>query len=130
MSGPSEPFSPIPDQYPVLSERRVIAEAPPLEYFGTRARSQEQANFRMIRYYALLQADLRRDYRHFVVVHTDPSAGYVEQWKNDVQSITAVITPETCLEELEKDGGVSMFDFLERHMPARAAESRSVNNRE
>lgn len=117
MSDSPETFSPIPDKFPILSERRIIAEEAPLLYFETLARSQEQATLRMIRYYSLLQADLRRDYRQFFVVHTDPTAAYVKQWKEDVQSIAAVITPEMCLEELEKDGSVSMFDFCERHMP-------------
>ncbi|KAH9882812.1 hypothetical protein J1614_000178 [Plenodomus biglobosus] len=113
----SEPLSLISDKFPIISERQVIAEDPRIDYFNTLARSQQEANMCMIRYYSLVQADMARDYRHFFVVHTEPKAAYVQDWMQDIQSIAAVITPEKCLEELQKDGSVSMFDFCERHMP-------------
>lgn len=71
----------------------------------------------MIRYFAGLQADMRRDYRHFFVVHTEPEATHAQQWKQEIQTIAEVITPEKCLEELEKEGGAGLFDFYERYMP-------------
>jgi chromo domain-containing protein 1 len=109
------------DNFPVMSERRIIAEEKPVEYFTALAYSQEEANLRMIRYYAGLQIDLRRDYRHFYVVHTDTAATCVKQWKEEIQSIAEVITPQQCINELAKDGSGhgtnQMFDFYERYMP-------------
>ncbi|KAI8943475.1 hypothetical protein NX059_001479 [Plenodomus lindquistii] len=107
----------MPDKFPIMSERRFVAEDAHLDYFNTLARSQQEANLRMIHHYSLVQVEMRRDYRHFYVVHTDAMASYVQDWMHEVQSIAAVITPEMCLEELEKDGSVSMFDFCERYMP-------------
>ncbi|KAG9195358.1 hypothetical protein G6011_00479 [Alternaria panax] len=113
---PIVPLSTVVDKYPILSERRIIAECEPVDYFNTVARSKEAANLNMIRYYAGLQVDLRRDYRHFYVVHTEPKAKYVEQWKQEIQTIADVITPEQCIKEFLKDGQDSMFDFYERFM--------------
>jgi chromo domain-containing protein 1 len=117
---PVQPLSTSPDKFPVMSERRMIAAEEPVGYFKAREHSREEANLRMIRYYAGLQCDLRRDYRHFFVVHTEPAADSANQWKEEIQSIAEVITPEQCIEELSKNGmepGVElMFDFHERHM--------------
>lgn len=70
----------------------------------------------MIRLYAGLQVDLRRTYRQFFVVHTKPEATCVRQWKEEIQTIAEVISPEKCLEELEKEGADGMFDFYESYM--------------
>lgn len=105
------------DSFPILSERRIIAEEQPVDYFRTHERSQVEANLRMIRYYAGLQVHMRRDYRHFFVVHTEPSEPYVQQWKQEIQTIAGVLTPEECIEELGKDDSSSLFDFCVRHMP-------------
>lgn len=113
---PMAPLSNAPDKYPIVSERRIIAEEQPVDYFNTLAHSQEKANLHMIRYFAGLQIDMRRDYRHFFVVHTEPSAPCVKEWMSEIQTIADVITPEQCIAELEKDGSVSMFDFWERYM--------------
>jgi chromo domain-containing protein 1 len=117
---PVQPLSAISDKYPVMSERRIVAEEQPLDYFNTVSRSQEEANLRIIRYYAGLQTDMRRDYRHFFVVHTEPFAPCVRQWKQEIQSIADVITPEQCINELTKDGLETsrgqLFDFCERYM--------------
>lgn len=118
----SEPLSLIPDKFPIISERRAISEDPHIDYFNALARSQQEANLCMIRYYSLIQADMRRDYRHFFVVHTDPTASYVQDWKHEIQTIVAVVTPEKCLEELQKDGSKSLFDFCERYMPGLQAK--------
>ncbi|KAH8631971.1 hypothetical protein IG631_13654 [Alternaria alternata] len=111
---PVVPLSAVADKYPILSERRAIAECEPVDYFNTVARSKEAANLNMIRYYAGLQVDMRRDYRHFYVVHTEPKAKYVQEWKQEIQTIADVITPEQCINEMLKDGQDSMFDFYER----------------
>jgi chromo domain-containing protein 1 len=87
-----------------------------VDYFNTVARSKEAANLNMIRYYAGLQVDMRRDYRHFYVVHTEPRTKYVQQWKEEIQTIANVLTPEQCIKEFKKDGQDSMFDFYERFM--------------
>lgn len=107
-----------PDEYPILSEPRAIAEDEPLAYFKKLADSQEEANTQMIRYYGTLQVDMRRQYRHFYVVHTEPQAPYVQQWKNELQTIADVITPEQMVEELKKGSRESLFDFCERFMAA------------
>lgn len=114
-----EPFvrlSMVHDKYPILSERRDIAKQEPVDYFNTLARSQEMANLRMIQYYVGLLIDMRRDYRHFYVVHTEPSAPYVRTWKT-IQNIANVMTPEQLIEELRKPGKVSKIDFYEWAMP-------------
>lgn len=95
----------------------------PVDYFATLARSREAANLNMIRYYAGLQVDLRRDFRHFFVVHTEPSAPYVHRWMEEIQTIGAVMTPEQCVEELVKDERTSMFDFCQRFLQAFQVES-------
>jgi len=99
---PTQPLSAIPDKFPILSERRVIAEEQPVDYFNALACGTEEANLRMIRYYAGLQVEMRRDYRHFFVVHTEPFAPCVRQWKKEIQTIAEVITPEQCVAELSK----------------------------
>ncbi|KAH7073887.1 hypothetical protein BKA63DRAFT_514985 [Paraphoma chrysanthemicola] len=117
---PVQPLSAFSDKYPVMSERRIIAEAQPLDYFNTLARSQEEADLRMIRYYAGLQVDMRRDYRHFFVIHTEPFATCVRQWKQEIQTIADVLTPEQYVAELAKEEPDAsqrpMFDFCERYM--------------
>lgn len=108
---PVEPLSLVQDKYPILCERRIIAETPPLDYFNRLARSQDDANAQMVGYYAAMQVDMRRDYRWFYVVHTEPERA--QQWKKDVQTITDIITPERCIEELEKQSKESLFDFMD-----------------
>jgi len=76
----------------------------------------------MIRYYAGLQVDMRRDYRHFYVVHTEPMASYVKDWKQEIQTIAEVITPEQCIKELKKSGQDSMFNFFEDVMAGDVGE--------
>lgn len=76
----------------------------------------------MIRYYAAMQVDMRHDYRHFYVVHTEPSAAYAQRWKQDVQTIAEIITPEQCIEELDKESKESKFDFLDWAMAPKEKE--------
>ncbi|KAH7089551.1 hypothetical protein FB567DRAFT_466673 [Paraphoma chrysanthemicola] len=117
---PVQPLSAFSDKYPVMSERRTIAEEEPLDYFNTLSRSQEEADLHMIRYYAGLQVDMRRDYRHFFVIHTEPFATCVRQWKQEIQTIADVLTPEQCVAELAKEESDAsqrpVFDFCERYM--------------
>ena len=111
---PSAPLTMIPDKYPILSERREIAQLAPLNYFNVLAKSQEDANTSMIGYYAALQSnDMRRHYRNFYVVHTEPGANCAQHWKDTIHNISDVITPERCAEELEKPSKGSLFDFLD-----------------
>lgn len=68
----------------------------------------------MIGYYAAMQsADLRRAYRYFYVVHTEPEAASVKKWRDSIHSIAGVISPEQCIEELTKPSKESLFDFLD-----------------
>ncbi|KAF3041507.1 hypothetical protein E8E12_003248 [Didymella heteroderae] len=111
---PTEPLSLVQDRYPILSERRVIAEHPPLDYFNRLANSQEDADTHMIGYYAAMQsADLRRAYRYFYIVHTEPEADCAKEWKASIHNIASIITPEQCIEELSKPSKESIFDFLD-----------------
>lgn len=116
--GTEEPLSTVEDKFPILSERRILAEVEPVDYFNSRERSQEEANLAMIRYYAGLHVAMRRDYRQFFVVHTEPFAPCVREWKREIQSIAEVISPEQCVAELSKDpydvDNEQMFDFCER----------------
>jgi chromo domain-containing protein 1 len=112
-----EPLSMIQDKYPILSERREIAEEHPVDYFNTLERSQDEANLHMLRYYSAVQTDMRRDYRHFYVVHSDPSAPCVQQWKQELQTIAEVMTPEQCVSELSRPWKESKFNFLDFAMP-------------
>jgi chromo domain-containing protein 1 len=123
---PVEPLSLIQDKFPILSERRIIAEAQPLDYFNRLAHSQDDANFHMIVYYAAMQADMRRNYRQFYVVHTEPSVLCAQQWKENVQTIAEVITPEQCIEELSKESKESKFDFLDWAMLPKEKELGDV----
>ncbi|KAI4621452.1 uncharacterized protein J4E87_006669 [Alternaria ethzedia] len=119
---PDAPFSLKADKHPILSERRAIAECEPVDYFNTLKRSQQAANRNMIRYYAGLQVDMRRDYRHFYVVHTEPTAPYVKEWKQEIQTIAEVITPGQCIKEFKKSGQDSMFNFFEDVMAGDVGE--------
>ncbi|KAI4650076.1 uncharacterized protein J4E78_008358 [Alternaria triticimaculans] len=119
---PDAPFSLKADKHPILSERRAIAECEPVDYFNTLKRSQQAANLNMIRYYAGLQVDMRRDYRHFYVVHTEPTASYVKEWKQEIQTIAEVITPGRCIKEFKKSGQDSMFNFFEDVMAGDVGE--------
>lgn len=105
-----------------MSERRIIAEAQPLDYFNRLANSQEDANTHVLGYYAAMQTSLRRDYRHFYVVHTEPDAECAQKWKASVHSIAEVITPEHCVEELGKESKESLFDFLDWAMGPKEKE--------
>lgn len=121
---PLEPLSLVEDQYPILSLRREMAEISPLDYFNSLEKSQEDANTRMIGYYAALQsADMRRAYRYFYVVHTEPEAAGAQQWKTKIHSIADVITPEQCTKELSKPSKESLFDFLDWAMSPKQKNS-------
>lgn len=126
----TQPLSAVFDHFPIMSERRIIAEEQPLDYFNTLSRDPEEANMRMIQYYAGLQIDMRRSYRHFFVVHTEPFAPCVREWKKDIQTITDVITPEQCVTELSESATEGdkqpMLDFLERYMPKLEIEPKQI----
>lgn len=116
---PVVPLSLKADKFPIMSERGEVAKVEPVDYFNALARSREKANLRMIRYYAGLHVDTRRDYRHFYIVHTDRSGPCVQQWQREVQTLTDIMTPEQCIQELSKDEGDQndqKFDFYERYL--------------
>lgn len=67
----------------------------------------------MIGYYAAMQsADLRRAYRYFYVVHTEPEASCSKEWKANIHNIADVMTPERCIDELCRPCKKSLFDFF------------------
>jgi chromo domain-containing protein 1 len=106
------------DAFPIMSEPRVIAEGDSIEYWDALTRSREEANWRMVRFYAELHLELRRSYRYYYVVHTDGLAPQAQQWKHEMQNITNVITPQQFIEELSKrgrdEGQQKVFEFYER----------------
>jgi chromo domain-containing protein 1 len=120
------------DSYPIMSERRTIVEGQPLDYFGALARNQEEATTRMVEYYGCVHVDMRRDYRHFYVVHTDPRAPCATRWKSKNHVLSDVITPEQCILELSKDGlnpeSNSVFDFYERYLLGSSKEPTDDSN--
>lgn len=114
----------VQDKYPILSERRIIAEHSPLDYFNRVANNQEDSNTQMIRYYAAMQsADLRRAFRHFYVVHTEPEADCAKDWKATIHNIAGIITPEQCIEELSRFSKESLFDFWDWAMKPKGKQS-------
>lgn len=129
---PTESFGSKYDSYPIMSERRIIAEGQPLDYFGALARNREEATTRMVQYYGCVHLDMRRDYRHFYVVHTEPRAPSVTQWKSKNHVLSDVITPEQCISELSKDGfdpeSSSIFDFYERYLTNSSKEPAYDSN--
>lgn len=113
----------IQDKYPILSERRIIAETQPLDYFNRLTNDPEDANTHMIGYYAAMQSvDMRRHYRQFYVVDTEPEAAYAQRWKSTIHNISDVISPERCVEELSKESKESLFDFLDWAMGPKAVQ--------
>jgi chromo domain-containing protein 1 len=115
---PISPLSLKADKFPIMSERRIVAKEEPVDYFNSLARSREKANLRMIRYYAGLHIDMRRDYRLFYIVHTDPFGAPSKQWQQEYGTITDILTPEKCIVELSKEGDDKgrLFDFYERYL--------------
>lgn len=109
----------------------MIAEHPPLNYFNRVAKSVEDANTHMVGYYAAMQsADLRRAYRYFYVVHTEPEADCAKEWKANIHNFSAIITPEQCIEELGKPSEGSLFDFWDWAMKPKKLPSRMELERE
>ncbi|KAF3000883.1 hypothetical protein E8E13_007818 [Curvularia kusanoi] len=110
-TGWQAPLSSIEDKYPIMSMRREYAENPALDYFNL---SAEDANSNVIGYYAALHsADLRRMYRKFYVVHTNPSTADAQHWLDTIHNISGVMSPKQCIEELSKPGKESLIDFLD-----------------
>lgn len=128
---PNEPMSTIKDKYPILSHRREVAAHASLNYFKHLENSQEDANTLMIGHYAAMQsACLRRDYRQFYVVHPKSKAACAQQWKTSIHTITDVITPEQCIEELSKPSKESLFDFLDWAMKPKEKDSNALPEQE
>jgi chromo domain-containing protein 1 len=114
---PDQPMDAKWDRFPIMSEPRVFAECDPIEYWDTLARSRDEANSRMVQHYANIHLEQRRIYRYYYVVHTDRLAVQAEQWQKEIQTITDVITPQQCIDELSREGGdkgqQKLFDFYE-----------------
>jgi chromo domain-containing protein 1 len=108
------------DNFPILSERRIFVEGEPIDYFKALSRSRREANLRMIRYYSGLHVDMRQDYRYFYVIHTDPLGSCAKQWKEEIQTLSDVITPERYIAELSKDvksqSTGQLSEFYERYI--------------
>ena len=94
------------DYYPIISERREVSDG----YFQALQQSQEKANDAQVEMFAGTVIDLRRDYRHFSVVHTEPSK---VDWQSRWNNIDEVMTPEQCIEYLQrKIGQENRFEFF------------------
>jgi chromo domain-containing protein 1 len=117
---PIQPLHDKVDNFPILSERRMFTEGEPIDYFKALSHSRQEANLRMIRYYSGLHVDMRQDYRYFYVVHTDPLEPCAQQWKEEIQTLSDVITPERYVAELSKDGqsqsSGQLSEFYERYI--------------
>lgn len=56
---------------------------------------------------------MRRVYRQFYIVHTEPDSDCAQDWKKTIHSIADVISPDQCVKELSKASKESLFDFLD-----------------
>ena len=92
------------DYYPIMSERSQVMEP----YFEALARSQHEANTSMVGLYAETILDLQRRYRHYFVVHTEPTK---VDWQSRWQHIDEIMTPEKCIEYFEQPAKESRFNF-------------------
>jgi chromo domain-containing protein 1 len=117
----SEPYCPRPDDYfPVISERYCVMED---YYYHALATSQSLANTKMIEYFGGMLIDRRQYYRQYFVVHTEPDGSDARDWKDRVQNIDEVMSPEKFIKEFEKEGKGNRFEFYEWDFPMKRSDS-------
>lgn len=110
-----EPSIPRPDDYfPIISERYPIMEK---FYYPALTTSQSLANTKMVEYFGGMLIDQRQYYRQYFVVHTEPNGKDAKDWKERVQNIDEVMSPENCIKEFEGEARGSRFDFFEWAFP-------------
>lgn len=112
----------------ILSKRREVDEEMVMEYFDAASHSQEEANYAFIQHYADIQVILRWKYRHFYVVHIEPLAPCARQWREGIQTIADVLSPEQFVEELEKSPDQSLFDFRVRDVERKGKQIANGHN--
>jgi chromo domain-containing protein 1 len=112
-----EPRIPIhrPDDYfPIISERYTSMEE---FYYPALTTSQSLANTRMIEYFGGMLIDLRQYYRQYFVVHTEPNGSDAKDWKERIQNIDEVMSPEKIVKEFEAEAKGNRFEFYEWAFP-------------
>ncbi|KAH7112158.1 hypothetical protein B0J11DRAFT_542776 [Dendryphion nanum] len=88
------------DYFPIISEKRQMCP----QYYEQLARGQKEANKEQVKLFGERLVYLNRDYRHFIVVHTEPSD---VDWQQKYQQLDEIMTPEQliqCLEEPDAPG--------------------------
>ncbi|KAF2121272.1 hypothetical protein BDV96DRAFT_563903 [Lophiotrema nucula] len=98
------------DYFPIMSERRQVMEP----YFEALDRSQDEANKSMVGLYAEVILDLRKSYRQYLVVHTEPTK---VDWQSRWQHIGEIMTPEKCIEYFQQPPKDCRFNFYEWAFP-------------
>ncbi|PVH94723.1 hypothetical protein DM02DRAFT_692527 [Periconia macrospinosa] len=100
------------DYFPIISKRRdgiQVSET----FFKALKLSQNAANTVMVEHFSSMVIEQRQSYRKFFVVHTQPDSVAARDWKKRIGILDEVLTPERCIEELEKDPKGNRFDFFE-----------------
>lgn len=121
----SEPYVMLPDDYwPIISERDIVSDA----YYEALKCSQMEANNEQVGLYAGTVVELRRMYRHYFVVHTEPTK---VDWKTRWLHLDEVLTPEKCIEYLEKPPAKgNRIDFQSWRFPEKPAENPKATSPE
>ncbi|KAF2271696.1 uncharacterized protein EI97DRAFT_470965 [Westerdykella ornata] len=101
------------DLRPILSEPADQSQA----YFAALSSSPTGAIDQQVEYWAKKVCAMRKSYRHFFVVHTEPSSEQSAEWQRKFCNIDEVITPEKCIELLKEDSEGSRIDFMEWYLP-------------
>jgi chromo domain-containing protein 1 len=112
-----ERWKPRPDDYyPIISERREVMQ----EYFyALECGDKEEPMRGQVELFAGTVNALRRDYRHFCVVHTEP--GEVD-WRKRWQNIDEVMTPAQCISYFEQPAKGNRFESYEWCFPLKEGE--------
>ncbi|KAF2182796.1 hypothetical protein K469DRAFT_711489 [Zopfia rhizophila CBS 207.26] len=113
------------DYFPVMSFRKEHVGP----YFEALKRSQKEANNYMVDLFAQWIDSMKRDYRHFFVVHTgaelrDDAIEWMMRWKH----LEEVMTPEKCIEYFEQPPKGNRFDFFEWLFPEKKDKQQAKSN--
>jgi chromo domain-containing protein 1 len=105
--GPKPYYMICPDDYwAIISEQKRESDL----YYDALEKGQTEANRAQVAYWSQIMVQLRRDYRSFFVVHTEPSK---VDWQEQLQHIDEIMTPEKCIEYFEQPAQGNRFDFFE-----------------
>ncbi|KAF2640478.1 hypothetical protein P280DRAFT_507175 [Massarina eburnea CBS 473.64] len=106
------------DYFPIISERRDIMEE---MYYASPSSDQPVpfANTKMVEYFGGMLNSLRKEYRHYFVVHTEPNSVVARDWKKRIAVVDEVLSPEQCVREFEGPAKGNRFEFYEWAFPAK-----------